>query len=312
MAQTVADFSQNEGLKIYDFYNDYVFKWIFGQQVNARFTICLLNALLDLRGEHSVEAVTIMNPFNERQLHDDKLSVVDVKVQDGAGSLYIVELQVLPDDYFIRRSIYYLTRLYGHQLKKGQSYGMLKPATAISLLGFDLFRDSKRVQEIFAFRNQDNSIELTETMRLHYIDLTRFDCQQPFTLRTRFEKWLHVLKFGEIYGKMTAELEDGLKKEEGITDMVNELKKINADAEKRELMEAREKSRTYVISQKESSFRAGKREGRAEGKLEGKIESKFEIAGNFYKLGRPLEEICAATGLGLDELKKYLADVSKT
>jgi len=312
MAQTVADFSQNEGLKIYDFYNDYVFKWIFGQQVNARFTIFLLNALLDLRGEHSIEAVTIMNPFNERQLHDDKLSVVDVKVQDGAGSLYIVELQVLPDDYFIRRSIYYLTRLYGHQLKKGQSYGMLKPATAISLLGFDLFRDSKRVQEIFAFRNQDNSIELTETMRLHYIDLTRFDCQQPFTLRTRFEKWLHVLKFGEIYGKMTAELEDGLKKEEGITDMVNELKKINADAEKRELMEAREKSRTYVISQKESSFRAGKREGRAEGKLEGKIESKFEIAGNFYKLGRPLEEICAATGLGLDELKKYLADVSKT
>ena len=312
MADTVADFSQNEGLKIYDFYNDYVFKWIFGQQVNARFTICLLNALLDLRGEHSIEAVTIMNPFNDRQLHDDKLSVVDVKVQDGAGSLYIVELQVLPDEYFIRRSIYYLARLYGHQLKKGQSYGMLKSATAISLLGFDLFRCSKRVQEIFAFRNQDNSIELTETMRLHYIDLTRFDCQQPFTLRTRFEKWLHVLKFGEIYGKMTAELEDGLKKEEGITDMVNELKKINADAEKRELMEAREKSRTYVISQKESSFRAGKREGRAEGKLEGKIESKFEIAVNFYKLGRPLEEICAATGLALDELKKYLADVSKT
>ncbi|GAB1354116.1 hypothetical protein MASR1M12_28540 [Erysipelotrichia bacterium] len=89
--------------------------------------------------------------------------------------------------------------------------------------------------------------------------------------------------------------------------MVNELKKINADAEKRQLMEAREKSRTYVISQKESSFRAGKREGRAEGK----IESKFEIAGNFYKLGRPLEEICAATGLGLDELKKYLATVSQ-
>ncbi len=311
MADTVADFSQNEGLKIYDFYNDYVFKWIFGQQVNARFTICLLNALLDLRGEHSIEAVTIMNPFNDRQLHDDKLSVVDVKVQDGAGSLYIVELQVLPDEYFIRRSIYYLARLYGHQLKKGQSYGMLKPATAISLLGFDLFRCSKRVQEIFAFRNQDNSIELTETMRLHYIDLTRFDCQQPFTLRTRFEKWLHVLKFGEIYGRMTAELEDGLKKEEGITDMVNELKKINADAEKRQLMEAREKSRTYVISQKESSFRAGKREGKAEGRAEGKIESKFEIAGNLHKLGRPLEEICTATGLALDELKKYLATLTR-
>ena len=120
-------------------------------------------------------------------------------------------------------------------------------------------------------------------------------------------KWLHILKFGENYGKISAELDDGLKKEEGITDMVNELKKINADTKKRQLMEAREKSRTYVISQKESSFRAGKREGKAEGK----VESKFEIAGNLYKIGRPLEEICNATGLGLDEFKKYLATLSR-
>ncbi|HNX77673.1 MAG TPA: hypothetical protein PLM07_01375 [Candidatus Rifleibacterium sp.] len=89
--------------------------------------------------------------------------------------------------------------------------------------------------------------------------------------------------------------------------MVNELKKISADTKKRQLMEAREKSRTYVISQKESSFRAGKREGKAEGK----VESKFEIAGNLYKIGRPLEEICNATGLGLDEFKKYLATLSR-
>ncbi len=130
-------------------------------------------------------------------------------------------------------------------------------------------------------------------------------------LRTsRCFKWLHVLKFGEIYGKITTELEDGLKSEEGITDMVNELKKINADAEKRQLMEAREKSRTYVISQKESSFRAGKREGKLEGKEEGKIEgkeeSKFEIAANLFKLGRPLEEISKDTGLSIEELKKLL------
>ncbi|MDD3147215.1 MAG: Rpn family recombination-promoting nuclease/putative transposase [Candidatus Riflebacteria bacterium] len=315
MSETNNNVFQDDGLKIYDFYNDFVFKWIFGQQANARFTICLLNALLDLRGESIIQKVTIMNPFNDRQVHNDKLSIVDVKVQDGAGHLYIVELQVLPDEYFIKRSLFYLTRLYGHQLKKGQSYGMLQPATAISLLGFDLFQESRRVQEIFSFRNQDNSVALVDTIQLHYIDLTKFHERQPLAPRSRFEKWLHVLKFGEIYGKITAELEDGLKSEEGITDMVNELKKINADAEKRELMEAREKSRTYLISQKESSFRAGKREGRAEGKaegkVEGKVESKFEIAGNFYKLGRPLEEICTATGLGLDELKKYLATVNR-
>jgi len=55
-------------------------------------------------------------------------------------------------------------------------------------------------------------------------------------------KWLHILKFGEDYGKISAELDDGLKKEEGITDMVNELKKINADTKKRQLMKTARKA----------------------------------------------------------------------
>ena len=62
-------------------------------------------------------------------------------------------------------------------------------------------------------------------------------CQRnPHDLHARFEKWLHALKFDELYGKMNVELDEALKKEEGVEDMVRDLKKINADAEKRQLM----------------------------------------------------------------------------
>lgn len=50
------------------------------------------------------------------------------------------------------------------------------------------------------------------------------------------------MKFGEAYGRMDADLAPELKLEEGVEMVIAELKKINADAEKRQLMEAREKS----------------------------------------------------------------------
>jgi len=84
--------------------------------------------------------------------------------------------------------------------------------------------------------------------------------------------------------------------------MVNELKKIDFEEELRR-MEDREREAFDMAVIKGAAYRQGK----AEGKLEGKLE----IAGNFYKLGCPLEEICAATGLALDELKKYLATLTR-
>ncbi len=92
--------------------------------------------------------------------------------------------------------------------------------------------------------------------------------------------------------------------------MVNELKKIDFEEELRR-MEDREREAFDMAVIKGAAYRQGKAEGKLEGKLEGRLEGKLEIAGNFYKLGCPLEEICAATGLGIDELKKYLATLTR-
>lgn len=76
-------------------------------------------------------------------------------------------------------------------------------------------------------------------------------------------------------------------------------------------MEDREREAFDMAVIRGAAFKQGKLEGKLEGRAEGKVESKFEIAGNLYKIGRPLEEICNATGLGLDEFKKYLATLSR-
>ena len=67
---------------------------------------------------------------------------------------------------------------------------------------------------------------------------------------------------------METELDDELKAAEGVFDMVSEFKKINADAEKRQLMEAREKNRDALKIIKGDSFTRGHKKGKIEGKAE--------------------------------------------
>ncbi len=41
--------------------------------------------------------------------------------------------------------------------------------------------------------------ELTDLLELHFLELVKFRRDKPHELRTPFEKWLHVLKFGDLY-----------------------------------------------------------------------------------------------------------------
>ncbi len=59
--------------------------------VCADLLIHLLNAVL--QAEHPIVEVTILNPYNEKEFEDDKLSIVDIKAKDSTGALFIIEVQ---------------------------------------------------------------------------------------------------------------------------------------------------------------------------------------------------------------------------
>ena len=53
--------------------------------VSSRGGLLFLNAVLGQELAAPVARVTLLNPYNKREFLDDKLSIVDVKVQDQAG-----------------------------------------------------------------------------------------------------------------------------------------------------------------------------------------------------------------------------------
>lgn len=114
---------------------DCVFKALLGAEANRALLIHFLNAVLGRDLPAPITGVELLNPYNEKEFLDDKLSVVDVKARDDAGRLYQIEIQllVLPD--LPARILYGWADLYSAQLQDGQGYRTLRPCWSIWLLG---------------------------------------------------------------------------------------------------------------------------------------------------------------------------------
>ena len=292
-----ADEFPKQNKKIFSLLNDFVFKCVFGQEKHEQIAICLLNALLKKSGIDKIVSLEFLNPFNLKEATEQKASAVDVKVRDGKSRTYIIEVQVCKDKFFVARTVYYLAKLYSGQLQEGEDYSKLKPSTIISILDFDLFEESEEMHNIFEFRDQKGMLCLSDIMALHYIELTKFSRNKPRHLKTPFEKWLDVLKFSEKYITMET-LPDYLADEEGVPMAVASLKKINADREMRQILEAREKEARYVSMLKTIA--------NEEGQTTGERRKQAEIALKLFKKGLPVDLILETTGLSEEELNELV------
>ena len=66
---------------------DCVFKALLGTERNQALLIHFLNAILGEALPAPVTETAILNPYNEREFLDDKLSIVDVKARDDAAAI---------------------------------------------------------------------------------------------------------------------------------------------------------------------------------------------------------------------------------
>jgi predicted transposase/invertase (TIGR01784 family) len=218
--------------------NDTVFKFVFGEEKRKPILICLLNALLSLKGKEKIAEIEILNPHLERESLDDKLAILDIRARDGTGKLYNVEVQVDPPHWYVKRAVYYAAKLLSGQLIKGHEYVEVQKTIGISLLGRALL-DEEEMHTIHRLENISTHRELTDVIELHFIELWKFSTLKPRELQSPFERWLHFLKFGEYYADEEAQLPRELKEEEGIEMALDAYKEVNADKYMRQIIEDR-------------------------------------------------------------------------
>jgi predicted transposase/invertase (TIGR01784 family) len=152
-----------------------------------------LNAILGKELQQPIVSVDILNPYNDREFQDAKLSIVDVKAKDSLDRHYQVEIQISNFRHLPARILYNWADIYSKQLKSGQDYLLLKPTYSIWLLAEDLITNDNRYEHVYKHRDEQGLL-LNEHCTIYLLELNKYNDRQ---ISSEKERWLMFFKDGE-------------------------------------------------------------------------------------------------------------------
>ena len=118
-----------------------------------------------------IKSVRIMNPFLRKRYKRQKLGILDVALELNDDTKIDVEVQVRPQSFWNKRSLFYHARMYTDELFVGQHYERLKKCVYISILNFNLL-DGEENHSVYTLKNQSGR-ELTDLFEVHIIELQK-------------------------------------------------------------------------------------------------------------------------------------------
>ena len=128
-----------------DLKNDFVFRRIFATHPDL--LRGLLNDLLERQGDRTIEVIEYLPSEQLPLVMGAKLSILDVRCKDRAGTTFVVEMQLIHVPGFINRVVYNACKAYVSQLKEADKYTKLTDVVAISICDFELWPDGEQDRE---------------------------------------------------------------------------------------------------------------------------------------------------------------------
>jgi predicted transposase/invertase (TIGR01784 family) len=160
-----------------DLTQDLVFKKAFASEQDKELLISLLNAFLERKLRHPIADVTVKNPYIQGETLKNRDSIVDIRCKDAEGNNFIVEMQVSPQHFFIKRAIHYICMSVADSGKKGEDYNFDFPKTySLNFLDFevDFGRDCTEVVQYYSFSNEAHPENRLDYLNMVFVLLPRF------------------------------------------------------------------------------------------------------------------------------------------
>lgn len=235
---------------------DFAFKWLFGKEQNLPLLIDLLNAILKPTLKKEIVSLELLNPFNDQDNPDDKLSIVDVKARDSTGRLFDIEMQLLAERSFTKRILYYWADLHQQQLNLGDAYSDLRPTYTICFTDFVLFPAVSEYCIPFELCNRQHNVMFSSDMLVVVLELPKFKVK-PEKIRSPLDAWLYFLCNAE--GLDSENLPSSLRDKPEIRKALEELEVLSQNDLERE----RYKARFRVLTDEKSRLISAHDEGRS-------------------------------------------------
>ena len=153
--------------------NDYVFKRIFGHQGNEAITKSFISAVLN---QNITDVVLESDATLPKDMLDDKVGILDVKVKIDNHINCDVEMQVVDKKNIEKRILFYCSKMYVQSIKSGTDYIDLEKSIAILISDYEIesLKEIKKYVSKWNLREEDyGNLILTDAIEVYINLLTK-------------------------------------------------------------------------------------------------------------------------------------------
>ena len=280
---------------------DVVFQALFGENKD-NITQSLIS---DILGEQ-IEIIDIKaDDTIIREYPNDKAGRLDLKTKFKDGTICQIEIQMTDNKDTVKRILYYWSKTYSKQLKRGEYYKDLKKTIGIIITNYEI-EELKGVEELdtkWQIKNDKNDKKLlTEDLELRIIEIPKAEKILEKDKYNRIAQWLMFLD-----NPNTERVEEIMKENEEVKKANSVLHVMSEDEKLQRLAELREKWDLDERSARQNAIEEGLEEGRKrgfkEGLQEGEENKTVEIAKKMKEEGISIDIIKKITGLDKEKIE---------
>ena len=259
--------------------SDYVFKRVFAKEENNSMLKDLLEAILDRK----INRVVVKNPEITKNLADEKLGILDLKLEVDEQNIIDVELQMKNEYNMGKRSGIYLAKMIAEQFHKGQKYKEAKKGITINFLNFNFwernsyhsiarmkFEKSTDIEFVDLGYTKEDELA-TDMFEMHFIELPKFRKKNP-EVSTKLEQWLCLLA-----GESEEKIKMAMEKNEEVKKTVEVLDELSQNEQEKYLYESRLMAEIDYNSNMDYAREEGEKIGIEKGKELGRCEGVLMI-----------------------------------
>jgi predicted transposase/invertase (TIGR01784 family) len=284
-----------ESVRYMDILTDFAFKTLLGQDRNKALLIDFLNALMDRPDK--ITHIQYLPTEHLGKTNEDRKAFFDIHCITVQKEWFIIEMQVVKQEHFLDRCLFYSTFPIQKQAKKGNKWNyQLKPLYHIALLDFKHYGDEHYISHLSLHR-EETRIKASDTLNIILIELPGFKKTLQESVN-KIDRWLYCFKhLGRLQARpeeLSGTIFETLFEEAEI----NKLTPKDMEVYNKSIFKDRDVRNAMDYSRKE-----GREEGIEEGIERGIEKGKLEVAKKLLGLQIPVADIARVTGLTPEQIR---------
>ena len=293
--------------------NDLFVRYLIGTEGDEDILENIVNAVLNDADFESVSNLEIINPYNLASNENLKESILDVKAKTKDGKKILIEIQLVGNNNFIKRILYYIAKNIASELKENDLYTGISQMISISFINFNLTigneTDIKKEHKCFTLADVYNPNLRLDDLQIHFIEIKRFaEILKNVSIgeynKNKLLSWIDFFT--------TKDLEKNIKKLIGgniiMPKVIDKYKRFVADEKE---MSAYNERDAFLYGQavmlqyeREEGKKEGIDIGFKKGIEQGKRQQQISIAKSLKNSGIDIKIISENTGLSIEEIEK--------